>query len=844
MTEDNRRLLSFFRSYFFGAKYNCYMDVCEKYGTCTNGLSREEAERRIELYGKNQLTRAKPKPLLLRFFAQLKDAMLLILMAAAVVGLVLACLDFSFGALFEPLLIFFIVFVNAFLSAFQERSAEKSLAALENMSASVCKVRRDGEDIIIDSALLTPGDLVLLHAGDVIPADCTLISAHSLQAEESLLTGESIPVRKTEGDRMYSGCSVTTGRGVAVVEKTGDNTEMGRIAALLKNHGDKLTPLQEKLKKLSEQLGIISLVICCIIFVIGLLGIYVFHNSELTNMTLFMTAIALAVSALPEGLPTTVTLVLSSGTRRMVKNRAIVKKLPAVETLGSVSVICTDKTGTLTTGKMSVTETYSPASADVIAFAAMCTDNAADPTDAAIIEADCGRTQFMRLSVEPFDNVKRMMSVRVRYRNRVLEIVKGAFENVAALCGDRRAEIKAEEMSERGLRVLAVGVREIDSPIDLNSGILRFVGLIGMSDPPRPEVHAAIDKCRRAGIRPVMLTGDGAGAAKAVARELGIPCETVLTGGELEKLSDKKLAEVLARVSVFARVTPSDKLRIVKTFQSMGEVVGVTGDGVNDAPALKVADIGCAMGSGTDVAKMEADLVLTDNNFSTIVTAVENGRGIFDNIRKAVAFLLGTNIGEVIAVFAAMCISFDSPLLSMQLLWINLISDSFPAIALGSERTETGVMDRAPLKKSEGIFTKGILVRLILHGILFGAICLTAFYVTLGATGDLASARTAAFLSLSASQTLHAYNMRTMKPLFTVGVFTNKLLNIATLSSLALIALVVFVPPVAMAFSMTMCPLWVYLMCLGLSVLPIVIDESVKLALYYRGAAARKKVLA
>lgn len=814
-------------------QYNCYMDVCEKYGTCTNGLSREEAERRIELYGKNQLTRAKPKPFILRFLAQMKDAMLIILMVAAVVGLVLACLDFSVGALFEPLLIFLIVFANALLAALQERNAERSLAALESLSASTCKVRRDGEDIVIDSALLTPGDLVLFHAGDVIPADCTLISAHSLQAEESLLTGESVPVHKKEGDRMYSGCSVTTGRGVGVVEKTGDNTEMGRIAALLKNHGERLTPLQEKLKKLSEQLGLISLIICCVIFVIGLLGIYVFHNSELTNMTLFMTAIALAVSALPEGLPTTVTLVLSAGTRRMVKNRAIVKKLPAVETLGSVSVICTDKTGTLTTGKMTVTETFSPSRSDVIALAAMCTDNATDPTDAAILEADCSRTQATRLSVEPFDNIKRMMSVRVSYRGRVLEIVKGAFESVAAICGDRRAEAKAEEMSGRGLRVIAVGVREIGSPSDLRGGKMQFVGLIGMSDPPREEVRSAIEKCRRAGIRPVMLTGDGVGAARAVARELGMPCETVLTGGELEKLGDKELNLILKDVSVFARVTPSDKLRIVKAFQSMSEVVGVTGDGVNDAPALKVADIGCAMGSGTDVAKMEADLVLTDNNFSTIVTAVENGRGIFDNIRKAVAFLLGTNIGEVIAVFAAMCISFDSPLLSMQLLWINLISDSFPAIALGTEKTEAGVMDRAPLKKSEGIFTKGILVRLILHGVLFGAICLTAFYVTLSVTGDLVSARTAAFLSLSVSQTLHAYNMRTMKPIFTVGVFSNKLLNIATLSSLALIALVAFVPPIAMAFSMTICPLWVYLMCFGLSILPLVIDESIKLIVYF-----------
>lgn len=809
------------------------MDVCEKYGTCKNGLSNEEAERRLELYGKNVLTRKKPKPLFLRFLAQMKDAMLIILMAAAIVSLVLACLDFSVGALFEPLLIFLIVFANALIAALQERGAERSLAALESMTAIKCKVRRDGEERVLDASLLTPGDLIVLHAGDVIPADCTLITAHALSSEESLLTGESIPVAKAENDRLYSGCSVVTGRGVAIVEKTGDNTEMGRIAALLKAHGERLTPLQEKLKKLSEQLGIISLVICLVIFVIGILGIYVFGVTELTNMTLFMTAIALAVSALPEGLPTTVTLVLSAGTRRMVKNRAVVKKLPAVETLGSVSVICTDKTGTLTTGKMTVTESVAFEPCDVVSLASMCTDNATDPTDAAILAADCGKTQAVRLSVVPFDNVRRTMSVTVSHRGKVLEIVKGAFESVAELCGDRHGEAKANEMSGRGLRVIAVAVRRIDDPEGFRDARLRFVGLLGLEDPPRPEVAEAIAKCKSAGIRPVMLTGDGVGAAKAVARELGLAGE-VMTGAEVEKLSDAALRRRLRDVSVFARVTPSDKLRIVKAFQALGEVVGVTGDGVNDAPALKVADIGCAMGSGTDVAKMEADLVLTDNNFSTIVTAVENGRGIFDNIRKAVAFLLGTNIGEVVAVFAAMCIGFDSPLLSMQLLWINLISDSLPAIALGTEKVEPDVMSRAPLKKSEGIFTKGILLRLLFHGLLFGVICLVAFYVVLGVSGDLASARTAAFLSLSVSQTLHAYNMRSHRPLFVIGAFTNRLLNIATLTSLALIALVALVPPIAAAFAMTIVPFWVYVLCLGLAVLPLVIDESVKLVLHFR----------
>ena len=818
------------------------MDICEQYGTCRNGLSREEADRRLELYGKNLLSRPKPKPLALRFLMQMKDAMLIILMAAAVVSLVMACFDFSPGALFEPFLIFFIVFANALISSLQERKAEKSLAALESLTAVTCKVRRDGEDVLLDSSLLAPGDLLLLHAGDVVPADCAIIEAHSVSSEESLLTGESIPVHKREGDLLYSGCSVLTGRVSAIVEKTGDNTEMGRIAALLKTHNERLTPLQDKLKKLSEQLGIISLVICFLVFAIGLIGIYVIGNSELNNMTLFMTAIALAVSALPEGLPTTVTIVLSAGTRRMVAARAIVRKLPAVETLGSVSVICTDKTGTLTQGKMTVTEKVAYGG-DVIALAAMCTDNATDPTDAAIIEAEGGRARFTKLSTEPFDNIKRTMSVTVSTGGRIVEIVKGAYESVAKLCDNARAGGRAEEMSERGLRVIAVAKREINSPNELKGGRMEFVGLLGLSDPPREEVRDAINKCRDAGIRPVMLTGDGAGAAKAVASQLGLPCDIVMSGAQLDKMSDEQLAAQLDNVSVFARVTPSDKLRIVKAFQSRGDVVGVTGDGVNDAPALKVADIGCAMGSGTDVAKMEADLVLTDNNFSTVVSAVEIGRGIFDNIRKAVAFLLGTNIGEVIAVFAAMCISFDAPLLSMQLLWINLISDSFPAIALGMEKTDPDVMSRKPLSKSEGIFNRGILMRLIFHGVLFGALCLTAFYVTLGMTDDMAMARTAAFLSLSVSQTLHAYNMRSTKPLCVIGVFTNKTLNIATLTSLALIALVVFVPPVAAAFAMTALPVWSYVMCFSLAILPIVIDESVKLGLRFARKSAKQKAI-
>ena len=800
------------------------MDICEKYGTCQSGLDDAEAERRRGLYGENVLQKKKPPSLARRFVRQLKDPMLIILLGAAAVGLVLAAMDFTPSALFEPLLITGIVAMNALLSALQERSAQRSLDALGIMSATRCKVRREGKERIIDARELVPGDVVLLHAGDVVPADCVLTEAHSLSGEESMLTGESIPVSKSEGDTVYSGCRIITGSGCAVADATGMSTEMGRIAALLDGTSERYTPLQEKLKKLSEQLGVISLVICFVVFALGLAGIYILGNRELTVMTLLMTAVALAVSALPEGLPTTVTLVLSAGMKRLVAKKAVVRKLPAVETLGSVSVICTDKTGTLTTGKMTVTEYTDERT---LTLAALCTDNASDPTDAAILER-MPRPDCVRLSVTPFDNTVRRMTVVVRYCGQLLEINKGAAESVC-----RGATDAAAVMEKRGLRVLAVTYRVLRSPDDLGGGEATFAGLIGLSDPPRPEAAEAVAKCVSAGIRPIMLTGDGAGAARSTALAVGLNAEEVLAGADIERMTDDELTKKLKTVSVFARVTPSDKLRIVKLLRAAGEVVGVTGDGVNDAPALRTADIGCAMGSGTEVAKAEADIVLTDDNFATVVDAVETGRGVFGNIRKAVAFLLGTNIGEVVAVVLAMVLTFDSPLLSMQLLWINLVSDSLPAIALGSEKTPPDVMTRKPLGRGEGIFAKGMLVRLVLHGLLFGALCLTAFYVTRAVTGDLAAARTACFLTLGVSQILHAYNLRSDKPLFTLHSH-NRLLNISSAAGLALVAFAVMIPPVATAFAMKVPSPLTALFCLALAVIPLIVDESVKLFLYFR----------
>ena len=814
------------------------MEICDKYGTCPGGLDDEEAERRASLYGANALTKRKPPSLFTRFVRQMKDPMLIILLAACAVGFGLAAADFTAEAIFEPLLIFGIVIANALISALQERSAERSLAALESLGAVSCKLRRGGKERVEDARALVPGDVVLLHSGDVVPADCVLIEAHSLSGEESMLTGESAPVCKKEGDRVFSGCRILTGSGVAVVDKTGDQTEMGRIAALLGRSRERPTPLQHKLKKLSEQLGVLSVGICAFVFVVGLIGIYFARVDGLTVPALFTTAVALAVSALPEGLPTTVTMVLSSGMKKLVKRRAVVRKLPAVETLGSVSVICTDKTGTLTTGRMAVTEVTPLAGEDVGALAALCCDNAADPTDGALLRAFRPPDGARRISLVPFDNVSRKMSAVANVNGGLIEIVKGACESVT---DDERALALAEEMESRGLRVIAVAVRQITSPESLSGGKTRPVGLIGLSDPPREEVAQAVAKCKSAGIRPVMLTGDGTGAAKSVARAVGMNADKALTGRQIEKMSDAQLCGQLDSVSVFARVTPSDKLRIVKLFQDKGEVVGVTGDGVNDAPALKTADIGCAMGSGTDVAKAESDIVLTDDNFATVVDAVETGRGVFDNIRKAVSFLLGTNIGEVVAVVLAMCLTFDSPLLSMQLLWINLVSDSFPAIALGAEKTAKDVMNRAPLGRNEGIFSRGMIIRMAAHGIAFGALCLIAYYSTRAITGDEATARTACFLTLGVSQILHAYNLRSDAPLFTCGVFSNRLLNAASAGALALIALAVFVPPVAAAFGMRMLSASITALCMGLAVLPLVADECVKTVRYFSRVSGQRR---
>ena len=841
------------------------------------GLNTQQIEERKAKFGENKLKEKKKKTTLQRFIDQFKDVMILILIGAAIVSFTVVCLEQNWGELFEPLLIVLIVILNAIMGVVQESKAEKALEALQSMSAPHARVIRNGEEMVIDAAELVPGDIIKLEAGDFIPADARLLESTSLKCEESALTGESVPSEKDAnaevdvkaplGDRsnmVFSGCSVTYGIGVAVVTATGMDTEMGKIANLLSGEGEVQTPLQKKLANLGKYLGVVALAACAIIFIVGVFN-------DIPVLEIFMTAVSLAVSAIPEGLPAIVTIVLSIGVQRMVKRNALIRRLPAVETLGSASIICSDKTGTLTQNRMTLVKAYLDKAEDTVditdnndddikkllMYGTLCCDGSVvfteekeqhigDPTETAIVYAahkdgmpkETLNASYPRLGGIPFDSDRKLMSTINRIDGKLVVIVKGAFDMMAERCveGDLdKARIITETMSEKALRVLAVGYKVIDEiPADLTSENLEngltFMGLVGMIDPPREEAKAAVATCRQAGIKPVMITGDHVVTASAIARELGILLEgdMAITGAELDAMTDRELDEQVEKISVYARVSPENKIRIVKAWQRKGQVVSMTGDGVNDAPALKAADIGCAMGiTGTDVAKGAADMTLTDDNFATIVEAVKEGRGIYANIKKVVGFLLGTNIGEVVAVFIAMLLWHKSPLLSMQLLWINLVTDSLPAIALGMEPVEKDVMNRKPKPKNEGIFANGLGVRIILQGILFGVLTLIAYFIGYSLTGNEAVAQTMAFMTLSLSQILQAFNMRSDRSLFKIGFFTNKNLNLAILASLALVCLVLFTP-VQVAFGLVYLPAKLYLVCLGLIFVPTILMELCK----------------
>ena len=842
-----------------------------------SGLRPSEVLARQEKYGPNKLREKKKKTLFQRFLGQFKDVMILILIAAAVISFAVACTEGNPKEFIEPALILLIIILNAVMGVLQESKAEKALDALQSLSAPHARVIRDGKEEIIDAADLVPGDIIRLEAGDFVPADARLLCSVSLKSEESALTGESVPSEKDAaaavdskaplGDRsnmVFSGCSISYGTATAVVTETGMNTEMGKIANLLDNQGDGQTPLQQKLANLGKYLGILALVACAVIFVVGII-------SGIPALDIFMTAVSLAVSAIPEGLPAIVTIVLSIGVQRMVKKNALIRRLPAVETLGSASVICSDKTGTLTQNRMTLTKVYvdgegkaqelseqnSDSVKNLLRYGSLCCDGSVvfgdegekhigDPTETAIVLAahkngmpkDELNQKYPRLAEIPFDSDRKRMTTVNLIDGKNTVIVKGAFDIMSGLCtsGDiETAKRVTEEMSDDALRVLAVAYKEIDSvpqnptSEELENG-LTFMGLVGMIDPPRAEAKAAVATCRKAGIKPIMITGDHVVTASAIARELGILEEgdRAVTGAELDAMNDSQLDEEIEHISVYARVSPENKIRIVKAWQRKGEVVSMTGDGVNDAPALKAADIGCAMGIiGTDVAKGAADMTLTDDNFATIVDAVREGRGIYANIKKVVGFLLGTNIGEVITVFAAMLLWRKTPLISMQLLWINLVTDSLPAVALGMEPVEPDVMDKKPKSKNEGIFAHGLGLRVVLQGFMFGILSLIGFIMGEKSTGTIAGGQTLTFMVLSLSQIVQAYNMRSDHSVFKIGVFSNRKLNFAALTSVLLVALVLFTP-LCTAFELIALPAHLYLIGLGLSLVPVVVMELSK----------------
>ena len=842
------------------------------------GLTSSQVAELQGKFGPNKLSESKKKTNLQRFLEQFKDVMIIILLLAAAVSFVVACFGHDPMEFFEPALILLIVVLNAVLGVVQESKAEKALDALKNMSAPHARVLRDGAEQVIDASGLVPGDIIRLEAGDFVPADARLLKSAGLKSEESALTGESVPSEKDAeaaveekaplGDRdnmVFSGCSVTYGTATAVVTGTGMQTEMGKIAGMLAGEQDTQTPLQQKLSQLGKYLGFVALAACAVIFVVGLInGIHV--------LEIFMTSVSLAVSAIPEGLPAIVTIVLAIGVQRMVKKNALIRRLPAVETLGSASVICSDKTGTLTQNRMTLTKVWvegqqgleavsegnSQMARHLLTLGTLCCDGSVtygadgkethigDPTETAILvaahknglEQEALNGKYPRLGELPFDSDRKLMTSVNQMEGKTVVIVKGAFDVMAARCvkGDlEAAREKNDEMSRQALRVLAVGYKVIPSlPEELTSEALEngltLLGLVGMIDPPRPEAKAAVATCRKAGIKPVMITGDHVVTASAIAKELGIlgPEDRAITGAELDAMGDKALDENVEHIAVYARVSPENKIRIVKAWQKKGQVVSMTGDGVNDAPALKAADIGCAMGiTGTDVAKGAADMTLTDDNFATIVDAVREGRGIYANIKKVVGFLLGTNIGEVLTVFFAMILWHKTPLLSMQLLWINLVTDSLPAISLGMEAVESDVMEHRPKPKDEGIFAHGLGVQVVLQGCMFALLTLIAFVLGERYGGSLEAGQTMAFLVLSLTQIVQAFNMRSQHSLFVIGPFTNHKLNWAALASLLLVCLVLFTP-VGVAFQLVLLPGWLYAAALGLILTPLVVMEIAK----------------
>ena len=877
-------------------KYYCsgIDEVLTDVKSTRDGLSAAEADKRLAENGKNKLAEGKKDSLVKRFFMQMADPMIIILIVAAVISAITS--SYSNEGFADVFIIMFVVIVNAVLGVYQENKAEKALEALQEMASATSKVLRDGKIAVIRSENIVVGDVVILEAGDAVPADGRILESNSMKIEEAALTGESVPVDKfidllnledskdvPLGDRKnmcYMGSTVVYGRGVAVITDTGMGTEMGRIADALTQAEDGLTPLQKKLSQLSKILTWLVLGICVVIFGVSLIREGSLNAGVILNS--FMIAVSLAVAAIPEGLVAVVTIVLSIGVTNMSKKNAIIRKLTAVETLGCAQIICSDKTGTLTQNKMTVVEHYGENKEMLATAMALCCDAELDtdgtvtgePTENALVywAKSIGLMKYdltedePRIGEAPFDSVRKMMSTVHKTETAVVQYTKGAPDEVLRVCStylkngkavpltaDAKAEIISENkrMAGKALRVLAAAVRPHEKeptsfgPEDLEKELC-FIGLVGMIDPVRPEVKDAIEQCRTAGIRPIMITGDHIDTASAIARELGILGEhdVAISGSQISEMSDAEFEKRFRDISVYARVQPEHKVRIVKAWKNAGYITAMTGDGVNDAPSIKSADIGVGMGiTGTDVTKNVADMVLADDNFATIVGAVKEGRRIYDNIRKAIQFLLSSNMSEVMSIFVATLFGFII-LKPVHLLWINLVTDCFPALALGLERAEPNVMRRNPRASSDGVFSGGVGVDVAYQGLVVTILTLAAYFLGHvmegGSWTSLQSndGITMAFLTMSMAEIFHSFNMRSQRGSLFSLKSQNMALILAAVASLVLTTAVLYIPFLANAFSFEHISFVEYIVALGLAFMVIPVVEAVK---YFQRRAASSK---
>ncbi|EOU1910985.1 calcium-transporting P-type ATPase, PMR1-type [Clostridium perfringens] len=852
------------------------LDVDEK-----NGLSSTEALRRLEKYGKNKLETKKKKTLFKQFLSQLKDVMIYILIIAAIISAFL-------GEISDALIILLVIIINAVIGVIQESKAEKALDALKELSTPKALVKRDGSLKEILSEDIVPGDIVIIDAGRYIPGDLRLIDTANLKIEESAFTGESVPSEKDasflpdkeipigdQNNMAFMSTLATYGRGVGVVVGTGMNTEIGKIAKMIEQEENDETPLQKKLSELGKILGFLAVGICILIFIISF-----FQGRDLLEM--FLTSISLAVAAIPEGLPAIVAIVLALGVQRMVKKNAIIRKLPAVETLGSVSIICSDKTGTLTQNKMTVTTIYANdsyikesefnlndnESKLLVDCMVLCNDatyseksQTGDPTEIALLESPFKlnilkeklEKEFKRIDEIPFDSYRKLMTtVNLVDDKKARVFTKGALDSILSICNkisingkllDFTKEYKAKVlensniMSDKALRVLAFAYKDISKEnivLDSLEKDLVFIGMVGMIDPPRLEVKDSIKLCKSAGITPVMITGDHKNTAFAIANELGIAedISQAITGHEIDRFKEEEFNEKIINYRVFARVSPEHKVKIVKAFKSHGNIVSMTGDGVNDAPSLKAADIGVAMGiTGTDVSKGASDMILTDDNFSTIVSAVEEGRKIYLNIKKSIVFLLSCNLGEILTLFTAILLNWNSPLQPIHILWVNLITDSFPALALGVDKTKEDVMNNPPRNPKESIFIKSDKIQLIINGVLIGGITLFAFKLGERLYADsLIHAQTMAFVVLSVSQLFLSLSLRSnTKSAFSLGIFSNKYLVYSILLGIFLQVIIISISFIANIFKVTPLLLYDWIVVILVSLIPFAINEILKL---------------